>query len=113
MAPTAGTRLGPYDIVAADSDPSAGSGQAQLYVVTELFRASLETPVSPFVVGDTIRDIVDSGTGTLRHPVGPDAAAFLKWRASLTDEQWVASGAMTDAEWLTRIRGVFGLNVSL
>jgi NAD(P)-dependent dehydrogenase (short-subunit alcohol dehydrogenase family) len=79
----------------------------------ELFRASLEKPVSPFVVGDTIRDIVDSGTWTLRHPVGPDAAGFLRWRASLTDEQWVASGAMTDAEWVTHVRGTFGLNVSL
>jgi len=81
--------------------------------INELFRASLEKPVSPFVVGDTIRDIVDSGTWTLRHLVGPDAAGFLQWRASLTDEQWVAWGAMTDAEWVTYVRGTFGLNVSL
>jgi len=64
--------------------------------INELFRASLEKPVSPLVVGDKIRDIVDSGTWTLRHPVGPDAAGFLQWRASLTDEQWIDWGAMTD-----------------
>ena len=81
--------------------------------INELFRASLEQPVSPFVVGERIRDIVDSGTLTLRHPVGPDASGFLQWRASLTDEQWIAWGAMTDDEWVSYVRGTFGLNVSL
>jgi len=81
--------------------------------INELFRASLEKPVSPFVVGDKIRDIVDSGTSTLRHPVGPDAEGFLQWRESLTDEQWVDWGAMTDDEWVAYVRSTFGLNVSL
>ena len=81
--------------------------------INELFRASLEKPVSPFVVGDKIRDIVDSGTWTLRHPVGPDAVGLLQWRASLTDEQWVDWGEMTDDEWVAYVRGTFGLNVSL
>ena len=81
--------------------------------INELLRAWLEKPVSPFVVSDKIRDIVDGGTWTLRHPVGPDAAGFLQWRASLTDEQWVDWGAMTDDEWVAYVRGAFGLNVSL
>jgi len=81
--------------------------------INELFRASLEHPVSPFLVGERIRDIVDSGTWTLRHPVGPDASGFLQWRASLSDEQWVAWGAMTDDEWVAYVRDKFGLNVSL
>jgi len=81
--------------------------------INELFRASLEQPVSPFLVGERIRHIVDSGTWTLRHPVGPDASGFLQWRASLTDEQWVAWGAMTDDEWVAYVRGTLGLNVSL
>lgn len=81
--------------------------------MNELFRASLEKPVSPFVVGDLIRDIVDSGTWRLRHPVGPDAAGFIQWRASFTDEQWTEWGAMTNDEWVAYVRGNFGLNVSL
>jgi NAD(P)-dependent dehydrogenase (short-subunit alcohol dehydrogenase family) len=81
--------------------------------INELFRASLEQPVSPFVVADGIRDIVDSGSWTLRHPVGPDAAGFLQWRASLSDEDWVAWGAMTDNEWVAYMRGTFGLKVTL
>jgi NAD(P)-dependent dehydrogenase (short-subunit alcohol dehydrogenase family) len=92
---------------------SQGSPYPHTRRLNELFRASLEHPVSPFVVGDTIRDIVDSGTGILRHPVGPDAAGLLQWRASLTDEQMVAWGTMSDAEWVAYVRSTFGLNVSL
>ncbi|MBS1803944.1 MAG: SDR family oxidoreductase [Acidobacteria bacterium] len=81
--------------------------------LTELFRASLERPVSPYIVGEKISNIVRNGTWQLRHPVGPDAAALLAWRASMTDEQWVASTDITDDEWVAYVRQVFGLNVSL
>jgi NAD(P)-dependent dehydrogenase (short-subunit alcohol dehydrogenase family) len=81
--------------------------------LNELFRASLENPVSPYVVGEKIRDIVDSGTWQLRHPVGPDAAGLLGWRASMTDEKWVEWGALSDEEWVAYVRQNFGLNVSL
>jgi NAD(P)-dependent dehydrogenase (short-subunit alcohol dehydrogenase family) len=81
--------------------------------LAEMFRASLETPVSPYVVGEKIGEIVDSGTWQLRHPVGPDAAGLLAWRASMSDEEWVDWGAMTDEEWVRRMRETFGLNVNL
>ena len=81
--------------------------------MAELFRASLENPVSPYVVGDKICDIVNSGTWKLRHAVGPDAAGFLGWRASMTDEQWVEWGAQTDEQWVAYVRENFKLNVSL
>jgi NAD(P)-dependent dehydrogenase (short-subunit alcohol dehydrogenase family) len=81
--------------------------------ITELFRASLEHPVSPYLVGEKIREIVSSGTWQLRHPVGPDAAGLLAWRASMTDEQWVDWGALTDDEWVAYVRQNFKLNVSL
>jgi len=81
--------------------------------LTELFRASLENPVSPYVVGEKIREIVDSGTWKLRHPVGPDAEELLAWRASMSDEQWVEWGALTDEQWVEYVRQNFHLNVSL
>ena len=81
--------------------------------IAELFRASLENPVSPFVVGEKICEIVGSGTWQLRHPVGPDAAGLLAWRASMTDEQWVEWGALTDEQWVAYVRENFHLNVSL
>lgn len=81
--------------------------------IGELFRASLENPVSPYVVAEKIREIVDSGTWKLRHPVGPDAEGLLAWRASMTDEEWVGWGAISDDEWVAYIRQNFHLNVSL
>ena len=94
-------------------EPVPNSPYPQSRRLTELFRASLEKPVSPYVVGEKIRDIVDSGTWQLRHPVGPDALGLLGWRASFTDEQWVESGAQTDEQWVDYVRNNFGLNVSL
>ena len=77
------------------------------------FAASLKKPVSPYVVGEAIRDIVAGGTWQLRHPVGPDAAPLLGMRASITDEQWVASAAMPDNEWAAGIGKSMGLDLEL
>jgi NAD(P)-dependent dehydrogenase (short-subunit alcohol dehydrogenase family) len=92
---------------------TAGTKYPHSRRMAELFRASLENPVSPFIVGDKIRDIVDSGTWQLRHSVGPDASGFLGWRASMTDEQWIEWGTITDEQWVAYVRENFHLNVSL
>jgi len=78
-----------------------------------LFTASLHNPVSPIVVGEKIREIVESGTWKLRHPVGTDAEPFLQWRASMNDEQWVDWGAADDATWYQSVERDFGLNARL
>ena len=78
-----------------------------------LFAASLKNPVSPYVVGEAIRRIVESESWQLRYPVGPDAAPFLAWRASMKDEDWVNSGAATDEEWMALVKRDFGLEVTL
>ena len=75
-----------------------------------LFTASLQTPTSPDEVAQKIREIIESGTWQLRHPVGPDAEPFLKWRAAMTDEQWVDWGAADDATWYQSVERDFGLN---
>jgi NAD(P)-dependent dehydrogenase (short-subunit alcohol dehydrogenase family) len=77
-----------------------------------LFAASLARPVSPAVVGDQIREIVESGSWQLRYPVGPDAAQFLAWRAGMSDEEWIERGAISDDEvWCSRVEQDFRLNV--
>jgi len=81
--------------------------------IYELFRTSLQNPVSPDVVAEQIREIVESGTWKLRHPVGPDAEGFLAWRASMSDEQWIEWGALSDEQWVDYVKQNFHLNVSL
>ena len=56
------------------------------------FQASLENPTKPAVVADKILEIIESGTWTLRHPMGPDAGPFLDWRAGMTGEAFVELG---------------------
>ncbi len=77
-----------------------------------MFAASLTKPTSPYVVGEQIRQIVD-GDWQLRYPVGPDAAPFLKWRASKTDEEIVERGGASDEEYMTVMKREFGLDVKL
>lgn len=75
-----------------------------------MFEASLEKPTPPTIVAEKIREIIESGTQKLRHPVGPDAEGFLGWRASLTDEEWVEWGALPDDAWYERVAKDFGLD---
>jgi len=75
--------------------------------------ASLAKPTSPYVVGEQIRQIVEGDNWQLRYPVGPDAAPFLKWRASLTDEEVVNNSGASDAEYKARVKQVFGLDLKL
>jgi NAD(P)-dependent dehydrogenase (short-subunit alcohol dehydrogenase family) len=75
-----------------------------------MFEASLEKPTPPTLVAEKIREIIESGTQKLRHPVGPDAEGFLAWRASLNDEDWVEWGALSDDAWYERIATDFGLD---
>jgi NAD(P)-dependent dehydrogenase (short-subunit alcohol dehydrogenase family) len=67
----------------------------------------------PQVVGRKVREIVESGTWQLRHPVGPDAEPFLGWRASMDDERWVHWGAQSDADWLKAVKADFGMDLRL
>jgi NAD(P)-dependent dehydrogenase (short-subunit alcohol dehydrogenase family) len=76
-----------------------------------LFAASLKQPVSPAVVGEQIRHIIEGESWQLRFPVGPDAEPFLAWRARLSDEAWVDYHATRDDEaWYNHIARDFGLD---
>jgi NAD(P)-dependent dehydrogenase (short-subunit alcohol dehydrogenase family) len=76
----------------------------------EMFEAALDRPTPPAIVAGKIREIIESGTQKLRHPVGPDAEGFLGWRASMTDEDWIEWGALSDEAWYDRVRSDFGLD---
>lgn len=67
----------------------------------------------PQVVAQKVREIVESGTWQLRHPVGPDAEPFLGWRGSMNDETWVAWSAQNDSDWLKSVKADFGMDLKL
>lgn len=75
-----------------------------------LFRASLANPISPDASAIAIRQVIENGTWQLRHMSGPDAAPFVDWRASMTDEQWVDWNALSDDAWYEAVQRDFGLD---
>lgn len=87
--------------------PSAYPNQHR---VAALFRSALMNPVPPTVVADKVLEIAVSGTWQLRHPVGPDALPFLGWREAMSDEEWVAWGALDDDAWYERVKADFGMD---
>lgn len=93
--------------ITADSDASVYPHGRRL---AGMFTASLKTPTAPELVGNKIREIIESDLPQFRHPVGPDAAPFLAWRAAMTDEQWIDWGASDDASWYEAVERDFGLN---
>ena len=75
-----------------------------------MFEAALDKPTPPTIVAEKIREIIESDTHTLRHPVGPDAEGFLAWRASQNDQEWIEWGALPDEAWYDRVHNDFGLD---
>ena len=73
-----------------------------------MFSNSLKTPVPPSLVADKIVEVAETGTWTMRHPVGPDSTPFLDWRKSMTDEEWVELCGADDATWDARMARDFG-----
>jgi len=97
------------DMAHAITNEGAASIYPHARRFADLFAASLKTPTSPELVADTIRGIIESDSPRFRYPVGPDAEPFLAWRASMSDEQWVAWNAADDDTWYTNVEQTFGL----
>jgi NAD(P)-dependent dehydrogenase (short-subunit alcohol dehydrogenase family) len=91
--------------------PAHKSPYLQQIRFAHLFAASLKNSAQPSLVADKIREIIESGTWQLRHPVGPDALPFLGWRKSMTDEEWVDLSAADDDTWYNRVEHDFGMKV--
>jgi NAD(P)-dependent dehydrogenase (short-subunit alcohol dehydrogenase family) len=95
-----------------------GMGSSSVYPQSRRVAAMFDATIAagagqPQVVAQKIREIVESGTWQLRHPVGPDAEPFLGWRRSLSDEKWVEWGAQSDSDWLQSVKADFGMDLKL
>jgi len=102
------------DTAMAQAMPGSASPRyRQVRQMAALFRASLSHPVPPTVTAGVIRAAIESDGDQLRWPAGPDAAGFLAWRASMSDEAWVAFNSMPDDEWVAAVKATFGMDVAL
>jgi NAD(P)-dependent dehydrogenase (short-subunit alcohol dehydrogenase family) len=95
-----------------------GMGRSKRYPQVRRLAALFEGTMAagagqPQVVAQKVREIVESGTWQLRHPVGPDAEPVLGWRRSMSDEMWVQWGAQGDSDWLRAVKADFGMDLKL
>ena len=92
---------------------SVGQGSSQYPNqdrMAALYRSVLISPTPASLVAEKVLEIAVSGTGQLRHPVGPDAAPFIAWRQGMSDEEWVTWGALEDDAWYARVKADFGID---
>lgn len=63
-------------------------------------KASASHHVMPSEVAETVLAITNEEKTAFRNSVGADAAPLLNWRASLSDEDWIASGSIDEDTWV-------------
>jgi len=68
-----------------------------------MFAAALENHENANKVADVVNDIVSGKRKDFRNPVGLYAEAFLNFRASLRDEDWINSVAVSDGDWINNM----------
>jgi NAD(P)-dependent dehydrogenase (short-subunit alcohol dehydrogenase family) len=83
--------------------PADDSLYGQRARFSALYVGALKDPIPPSVVAGKILEVAASGTWKLRHPASPDAAGFLEWRKTMTDEAWIEMNAGDDAAFFARL----------
>ena len=73
-------------------------------------QASASDNVMPSEVAETVLAIANGEKTSFRNTVGADAKQILRWRASLSDEQWIAKSSESEKTWIRRMN-LLGLDV--
>lgn len=74
------------------------------------FSAARDHHVPPVAVAEVILSIVNGDSAQFRNPAGPDSVPALGFRASMSDEDWIASAGMDKETWIHAMEGM-GLGV--
>lgn len=74
------------------------------------FAAATDHHIPPEAVAEVINNIVNGTTTQFRNPAGPDSTPTLNMRASIPDEDWIASAGMDEETWIKSMEGMH-LNV--
>jgi len=77
------------------------------------FDGSLEDPTSPSEIAETVLEVISGRRQTLRNPAGRDGARMLHWRKTKTDEAWVNSATVSDADWVADVKRTTGVVAKL
>ncbi len=75
------------------------------------FQAQLSNPTQPDAVAVAIQRAIESASPQLRYPVGNDADLMLKWRRSMSDEEWTSLGLLSDDEFFAKAAREIGFDL--
>lgn len=64
------------------------------------FEAANDHHIPPDVVAEVVNDIVKGNSKEFRNPAGPDSKPALAMRASISDEDWIASAGIDEESWI-------------
>lgn len=70
------------------------------------FSAARDHHISPDVVAEAILQIVNGASQHFRNPTGPDSAPMLSFRASMSDEDWIAAAGVDEQMWIQMMEGM-------
>ncbi len=71
--------------------------------VSGFYGASLKRQIQPEVAAEAINDIIIGKSKKFRNLAGPDALPLIRYRASLTDEEWISSVNTDDDTWVENL----------
>lgn len=83
---------------------------ANLERAVAFFAAATDHHVPPEVVAESVNNIINDASKKFRNPVGPDSKPALEMRASISDEDWIASAGIDEESWIKMMEGM-NLNV--
>jgi len=78
----------------------------------QMYAAGIPNATDPFEVAEVIRDAVTTDSPRLRYQTSWGGADLVDGRTRLTDEEWVAIGAVSDDDdYYARFEKAFGLDI--
>ena len=96
-----------------DAPNQSGAYDAAYRRLFQMYAAGLANATDPFEVGKVIHHAITTDQPQLRYAVSWGAAELMAGRAAMTDEAWVALGAIeNDEDYYAAFAHAFGLAIS-
>jgi NAD(P)-dependent dehydrogenase (short-subunit alcohol dehydrogenase family) len=96
-----------------DAPNSTGVYETHYRRMFQMYAAGMANATDPFEVAAVILHAITTDEPRLRYPVSWGGPEIIGGRARLSDEDWVAMGAVTDdADYIARFRDAFGVDIS-
>jgi hypothetical protein len=96
-----------------DAPNATGAYDAHYRRMFQFYAAGLAQATDPLEVGEVIRQAIETDDPQLRYTVSWGGRELAEGRAAITDDEWVALGAIEDdAAYYERFHDLFELDIT-